>query len=150
MAFSQTRHNIYIYIYILNLSRPNCQYNSNFRHCLFNFKTNKAFIYGAGVEPSPLLLPPFIDLLYQPCMIDCDDCGAITGMNECQGKPKYSEEICPNAALSTTDHKWIDWGSNPCRRGGKPATFSTPSLYEVCSVVKLDMTSSLHPIWATP
>jgi hypothetical protein len=39
-------------------------------------------MYGAGVEPSPLLLRPFIDLLYQPWMIDGDDCGEISGMNE--------------------------------------------------------------------
>jgi hypothetical protein len=32
-----------------------------------------------------------------------DDCAAISGMNEWQGKPKYSEKICPGAALSTTD-----------------------------------------------
>jgi hypothetical protein len=38
--------------------------------------------FGAGVEPSPLLLLPFTGLLYQPWMIDSDDCGAISGMNE--------------------------------------------------------------------
>jgi hypothetical protein len=32
------------------------------------------FLYGAGVEP-------FIGLLYQPWMVDGDDCGAISGMN---------------------------------------------------------------------
>jgi hypothetical protein len=46
---------------------------------------------------------PFIDLLYQPWMINDDDCGAISGMNEWQGKPKYSEETCPSGALSITD-----------------------------------------------
>jgi hypothetical protein len=61
------------------------------------------YIYGAGVEPSPLLLRPFIGLLHQPWMIDGDDCGVISGMNEWQGKPKYWEETCPSAALSTTD-----------------------------------------------
>jgi hypothetical protein len=40
------------------------------------------FIYGAEVEPSPLLLWPFIWLLCQPWMIDGDDCGAISGVNE--------------------------------------------------------------------
>jgi hypothetical protein len=34
------------------------------------------FIYGAGVEPSPPLLRSVIGLLYQPWMIDGDDCGA--------------------------------------------------------------------------
>jgi hypothetical protein len=39
-----------------------------------------------------------------------------------QGKPKYSEEICPSATLSTTNPAWLDLGSNPDGRGGKPAT----------------------------
>jgi hypothetical protein len=60
-------------------------------------------MYGAGVEPSPLLLRPFIGLLYQPWMVDGDDCGAVSGMNEWQGKQMYWEETCPSAALSTTD-----------------------------------------------
>jgi hypothetical protein len=52
-------------------------------------------MYGAGVEPSLLLLRPFIGLLYQPWMIDGDDCGAISGMNEWQGKPKHSKKPAP-------------------------------------------------------
>jgi hypothetical protein len=32
-------------------------------------------------------------------MIDGDDFGAISGMNEWQGKPKYSEKTCPSAAV---------------------------------------------------
>jgi hypothetical protein len=36
-------------------------------------------------------------------MIDGDDCGTINGMNEWQGKPKYSEKICFRAALATID-----------------------------------------------
>jgi hypothetical protein len=56
------------------------------------------------VEPSPLIPRPFIGLLYQPWMIDGDNCGAIGGMNEKQGKPKYPGKTCPSAAaLSTTD-----------------------------------------------
>jgi hypothetical protein len=35
-------------------------------------------------------------------MIDDDECGATSGMNEWQRKPKYSEKTCPNASLSTT------------------------------------------------
>jgi hypothetical protein len=62
-----------------------------------------SFVYGAGVEPSPPLLRPFISLLYQPWMIDGDDCGTISGMNVSQGKPKYSEETCPSATVFTTD-----------------------------------------------
>jgi hypothetical protein len=36
-----------------------------------------------------------------------------------QGKPKYSEKTCP-----TTNPTWLDPGSKPGRRGGKPATNS--------------------------
>jgi hypothetical protein len=61
------------------------------------------FICEAGVEPSPLLLRPFIGLLYQQWVIDGDDCGAVGGMDEWQGKPKYWEETCPSAAVSTTN-----------------------------------------------
>jgi hypothetical protein len=47
------------------------------------------------VEPSPLLLPAHISLLYRPSMI-CDDddydCGAIRRMNDYQRRPKYWEE----------------------------------------------------------
>jgi hypothetical protein len=41
-----------------------------------------------------------------------------------QGKPKYSEKICSRATLSTINPTWPDLGSNPGRRGGKPATNS--------------------------
>jgi hypothetical protein len=47
-------------------------------------------------------LRTLIGLLYQPWVID-GDCGADDGMNEWQGKPKYSEETRPSAALSATD-----------------------------------------------
>jgi hypothetical protein len=39
-----------------------------------------------------------------------------------QRKPKYSEKTYPIATLSTTNPTWPDLGSNPGRRGGKPAT----------------------------
>jgi hypothetical protein len=54
------------------------------------------FFNGPGLLPSPLLLASFIGLLYQPWMIDADDCGAISGVSEWQRKPKYSEKkTCP-------------------------------------------------------
>jgi hypothetical protein len=37
-------------------------------------------------------------------------------------KPKYWEKTSPSATLSTTNPTWHDLGSNPGRRGGKPAT----------------------------
>jgi hypothetical protein len=39
-----------------------------------------------------------------------------------QGKPKYSEETCPSATLSTTNPTSPDLLSNPGHRGGKPTT----------------------------
>jgi hypothetical protein len=36
----------------------------------------------ARVEPSPLVLRPFVGLLYHPWMTDNDNCGAVAGMNE--------------------------------------------------------------------
>jgi hypothetical protein len=56
-----------------------------------------------------------------------------------QGKPKYLEETCPGATLSTTNPTWPDLGSNPVHRGGKPATnrlsYGTPiaSIWYVCA-----------------
>jgi hypothetical protein len=55
------------------------------------------------VETSPLILWPFIGLLYQLWIIECSDYGAISEMNEWQGKPMYSAETSPSVALSTTD-----------------------------------------------
>jgi hypothetical protein len=42
------------------------------------------FFFGREVEPSPLLLRPFVGLLYQPWMIhdDDDDDDAVSGMND--------------------------------------------------------------------
>jgi hypothetical protein len=62
------------------------------------------------MDKSPLSMRPVCGLLYQFWTIDHDDddddddgCGAMDGMNDWQGKLKYSEETCPNAALSTMD-----------------------------------------------
>jgi hypothetical protein len=74
------------------------------------------------VESSPPLLRPLIGLLYQPWMIDGDDCGAVDGMTKWQDEPKYSEITCSSVALSTTDPTRLDPDSNPGRRSGMPAT----------------------------
>jgi hypothetical protein len=50
---------------------------SSFQSRIFIF----ILIFGAGVKPSPLLLRPFIGLLYQSWMANVDECGAISGMN---------------------------------------------------------------------
>jgi hypothetical protein len=54
-----------------------------------------------------------------------------------QGNPKYPEKTCPSATLSTTNLTWLDPGSNPGRRDGKPATnrLSYGAAYEdLCSM----------------
>jgi hypothetical protein len=38
------------------------------------------------------------------------------------GETEVAEKTCPSATLSTTNPVWPDPGSNPGRRGGKPAT----------------------------
>jgi hypothetical protein len=55
------------------------------------------------MELNPLLLRQFIGLLYQPWMRDGDDCGALSGINDWQGKLRYSEKTYHSASLSTTD-----------------------------------------------
>jgi hypothetical protein len=74
----------------------------------------------SGVRLSPLGTAATIGQLYQPQMIDDGYCGSICGMKiDWQGKPKYSEKICPSATLSTTNSTWPDPSLNPGRRGGK-------------------------------
>jgi hypothetical protein len=46
----------------------------------------------------------------------------LVGINMGQGKPKYCEETCRSAALSTTDPTWLEPGSNRGHRGGNPVS----------------------------
>jgi hypothetical protein len=55
-----------------------------------------------------------------PAPGDYDD-GEFGGMKVGRN-PKYSEKTYHSATLSTTNPTWPDPGSNPGRRGGKPAT----------------------------
>jgi hypothetical protein len=75
-----------------------------------------------GWDWAHLVRRPLIGLLYQPRMIDDDDCGAVGGMRIGRGKPKYSEKTCSSANLYSINPTWLDVGSNPGRAGGKPAT----------------------------
>jgi hypothetical protein len=52
---------------------------------------------------SPLGIAAIIGLLYQPQMTHDGGCAAIVWNEDWQGKPKYSEETCPSATLSTTN-----------------------------------------------
>jgi hypothetical protein len=69
-----------------------------------------------------LVLRPLFGLLYQPQMIYDGDCRAVGGMWIGGGNPKYWEKTYSCAILSITNPIWLDLGSNPGRRDGKPAT----------------------------
>jgi hypothetical protein len=64
------------------------------------------FIIFSGVGLSPQGIATTSGLLYKPQMINEGDCGAIGGMKIGRGKPKYSENTCPSATLSTTNPTW--------------------------------------------
>jgi hypothetical protein len=55
-------------------------------------------------------------------MIDDNDCEAISGMNEWEGKLKYSVKTYAHASLSATDPTYLDLGSKAGQHGGKPAS----------------------------
>jgi hypothetical protein len=76
---------------------------------------------GGGVESSWVHSSrrPLIGLLYLPRVIMMMENFVERRL---AGKPKYSEKTRPSVTLSTTDPTWPDPGSNPGRRGGKPAT----------------------------
>jgi hypothetical protein len=72
------------------------------------------------MESSPLLLRPFIELLYESWMIHDYDCGTISGMNEWQGKPKCSKQTHSLAFLSAIDQTCLKPRSNSGCRSGNP------------------------------
>jgi hypothetical protein len=90
------------------------------------------FMYGARVEPCPLLLRPFIGLLFQLWMIDADNCGAIVAMNEWLGKLEYLEKTCLSAFMFTTHSTWLVPVLNPGRqRGDLPQCRSVHSTFHM-------------------
>jgi hypothetical protein len=66
--------------------------------------------------PAPLLLWPLIGPSVPAWMTDL--CGAIGGINDWQGKQKYSKKTYPSAVLSPQI-------LNPAHRGGKPTAWDT-------------------------
>jgi hypothetical protein len=61
-----------------------------------------------------------------------------------QGKPEYSEKTCHTDPLSTTNPTWLDLGSNPANRCGKPVpnrlsygTVTTDSVTKVFKFIYL-------------
>jgi hypothetical protein len=74
------------------------------------------------VRLSPLGTTATTGLLYQLQMTDDGDCGAIGGMKIGRENRSTRMKTCPRDTFSTTNPIWPDPGSNPGRRGGKPAT----------------------------
>jgi hypothetical protein len=94
------------------------------------------FFIASGVGLSPLYCGHFWPIVPAPD----DRCGWLWSNwwnEDWQGKPKYSEQTCPSATLSTTNPTWPDPGSNPGRRDGKPATtrLSYGAAIDVCNSV---------------
>jgi hypothetical protein len=61
-------------------------------------------------------------LLYKPQMIDDDHCGAIGGMKIGRGNRSTRRKPAPAPLWPPQNPTCSDPGSNPSRRGGKPAT----------------------------
>jgi hypothetical protein len=68
---------------------------------LFDNETHKFIDLVTGLSGTKSIVTEATGLMYQHWMVDGDDCGTISGMNDWQGKPKCSEKTCPSAALST-------------------------------------------------
>jgi hypothetical protein len=75
---------------------------------------------GVGWDWVHLVRRSLIGLSYQPRMID--DYEAFGVMRIGRGNRSTRKKTCPSATLSTTNPTWPDLGSNPGRRGVKPAT----------------------------
>jgi hypothetical protein len=66
---------------------------------------NSFFVYLWGWSGTESIITAAIYLPIVPALIiDDDDCGAINGMTEWQGKPQYSEGTYPKAAVHHRSH----------------------------------------------
>jgi hypothetical protein len=65
-----------------------------------------------------------------------------------QEKSNYSEKTCPSATLSTTNPTWPDPGSNPGRRGGRPAnnrlSYGAALNRTIVDILHADLHAFLH------
>jgi hypothetical protein len=88
------------------------------------------------VRLSPLGTSATVGLLYQPRIIDDDDYGAVGGMKIGRGNRSTRRKPAPVPLCPPQIPH--DLGSNPGRRGGKPATnrlsYGTASLFHLLSV----------------
>jgi hypothetical protein len=75
---------------------------------------------GVGWDLVHLVRRPIFGLLYQPRMIDDDECGVVGGMRIGRGNRSIRRKPAPVPLCPPQIPH--DLGSNPGRRGGKPAT----------------------------
>jgi hypothetical protein len=97
------------------------------------------FIYGLGVEPSPLLLLPFIGLFYQLWKKYADDCGAVSGMSG-NGNGSTRRKTAPLPLCSPRiphDLTWARTRAAAVRRRGLTPGLRHGSLYVPASDIKL-------------
>jgi hypothetical protein len=96
-------------------------------HMQLNLRSSRKSSYTlffiiSGVGLSPLGTAATSGLLYKTLMIDEGDCGAIGGMRIGRGNRSTRRKPAPVPFCPPQNPTWPDPGSNPGRRGGKPAT----------------------------
>jgi hypothetical protein len=96
------------------------------------------------VRLSPLGTSATVGLLYQPRMID-DDYGAVGGMRIGRGNRSSRRKPAPVPVCSPQIPH--DLGSNPGRRGGKPATNRLS--YGTASLIRLGVAYSPYELTPT-
>jgi hypothetical protein len=107
----------------LSLSRISIKllwFNLLKRFCILGVPGSNLKVSVDGVRLSPLGTSATVGLLYQPRMIDDDDYGAVGGMRI--GRENRSTRRKHAPVPLCTPQIPHDLGSNPGRRGGKPAS----------------------------
>jgi hypothetical protein len=94
--------------------------------------------WGGGWNWVHLVRRPLTGLFYQHRTID-DECGVVGGMRIGTGNWSTRRKRVPGATLSSKNPTWPAPGSNPGRRGGKPAT----NRLSYCAALSLSWL--LHP-----
>jgi hypothetical protein len=92
--------------------------------CTFPSKQSQSSVFLLGAVPSSCLVSLTV---YRRCQYRIDyrtinECVGVGGIKIGQGNRNTQRKPAPNATLSTTHPTWLYLGSNPGRRGGKPAT----------------------------
>jgi hypothetical protein len=95
------------------------RYNSRRLACRISWTF---FVIISGVGLSPLGTAAISGLLYKPQVIDEGDCGAIGGIKIGRGNRSIRRKPAPAPLCPPQIPHDQTPGSNPGRRGGKPAT----------------------------